>query len=224
MRLILPLVVVGTVSFFFGLGSVGLIGPDESRHAEAARGMLDRGDWVTPYLRGEPWFDKPPLYYWAAAGSMWALGETEAAGRQPGGTPGSPWASGPTPSTLLSGRPWVGWPLPSRHLELRYWPRGPSASFYLSWSSGCSIPSVTGARCRRLLNWRPRLFVSCWLPSPGMSPSPRRTAGSTWRCSCFNTMWIDSCRPFIVTPVLSITPCRFSPWCSSPGLRSCPRL
>ena len=87
MRLILPLVVVGTVSFFFGLGSVGLIGPDESRHAEAARGMLDRGDWVTPYLRGEPWFDKPPLYYWAAAGSMWALGETEAAARLPAAIP-----------------------------------------------------------------------------------------------------------------------------------------
>jgi 4-amino-4-deoxy-L-arabinose transferase-like glycosyltransferase len=83
MRLILALVLVGLVSFFFGLGSVGLIGPDESRYAQVARGMLERADWITPHLQGEPWLDKPPLYYWAAAGSMRLLGETETAARLP---------------------------------------------------------------------------------------------------------------------------------------------
>ena len=28
--------------------------------------MLDRHDWVTPVLYGQPWLEKPPLYYWCA--------------------------------------------------------------------------------------------------------------------------------------------------------------
>ncbi len=83
MRLTVALIVLGAVSFFYRLGGVGLVGPDESRYAEVSRGMLERGDWVTPELRGEPWLHKPPLFYWAAAASMWTLGETEAAARLP---------------------------------------------------------------------------------------------------------------------------------------------
>jgi 4-amino-4-deoxy-L-arabinose transferase-like glycosyltransferase len=29
--------------------------------------MSETGDWVTPRLYGQPWFEKPILYYWAAA-------------------------------------------------------------------------------------------------------------------------------------------------------------
>jgi 4-amino-4-deoxy-L-arabinose transferase-like glycosyltransferase len=29
--------------------------------------MASNGDWVTPRLYGQPWFEKPVLYYWAAA-------------------------------------------------------------------------------------------------------------------------------------------------------------
>ena len=29
--------------------------------------MAETGDWVTPTLYGKPWFEKPALYYWAAA-------------------------------------------------------------------------------------------------------------------------------------------------------------
>lgn len=66
-----------------GLGSVGLLGPDEPRHAEVAREMLETGEWVTPHLMGYPWLDKPPLYHWAAALSMKLLGPTETAARLP---------------------------------------------------------------------------------------------------------------------------------------------
>lgn len=83
MRLVFALVALGLISFFYGLGAVGLIGPDESRYAEVARGMIEREDWVIPHLRGEAWLDKPPLYYWAAASSMLFLGETETAVRLP---------------------------------------------------------------------------------------------------------------------------------------------
>lgn len=62
--------------FFFGLTSVGLVGPDEPRYASIAREMARSGDWLTPRLWGEPWFEKPPLLYWmAAAGFRLGLGD-----------------------------------------------------------------------------------------------------------------------------------------------------
>ena len=51
--------------FFAGLQVIGLVGADEPRYAQIAREMLQRGDWVTPVLYGQPWLEKPPLYYWA---------------------------------------------------------------------------------------------------------------------------------------------------------------
>ncbi len=62
----LLLVAFGGFLFFYGLGSFGLLGADEPRYAQVAREMLDRGDWVTPTLQGQPWLEKPPLYYWQA--------------------------------------------------------------------------------------------------------------------------------------------------------------
>jgi 4-amino-4-deoxy-L-arabinose transferase-like glycosyltransferase len=41
-----------------------LFEPDEGRYAEIPREMLERGDWVVPYLQSEPYLDKPPLLYW----------------------------------------------------------------------------------------------------------------------------------------------------------------
>ena len=55
------------VCFFDGLTAFGLVGPDEPRYASIAREMAAGGDWVTPRLHGEPWFEKPILYYWVAA-------------------------------------------------------------------------------------------------------------------------------------------------------------
>jgi 4-amino-4-deoxy-L-arabinose transferase-like glycosyltransferase len=55
------------VCLFGHLGAIGLVGPDEPRYAWIARAMADTGDWVTPRLYGQPWFEKPILYYWAAA-------------------------------------------------------------------------------------------------------------------------------------------------------------
>jgi 4-amino-4-deoxy-L-arabinose transferase-like glycosyltransferase len=55
------------VCLFGNLGAIGLTGPDEVRYAWIARAMAETGDWVTPRLWGQPWFEKPVLYYWAAA-------------------------------------------------------------------------------------------------------------------------------------------------------------
>lgn len=48
--------------------------PDEGRYATVALAMLHSGDWVTPYLNGLPFFHKPPLYYWIAAGGFRLFG------------------------------------------------------------------------------------------------------------------------------------------------------
>ncbi|MGH9718096.1 MAG: phospholipid carrier-dependent glycosyltransferase [Candidatus Acidiferrales bacterium] len=62
------LVAAGIFLCLFGqLGAIGLTGPDEPRYAWIARAMAKSGDWVTPRLYGQPWFEKPILYYWAAA-------------------------------------------------------------------------------------------------------------------------------------------------------------
>ena len=55
----------GLVPIFGGDG-LGLVGADEPRYAQVAREMLARHDYVTPYLWGHPWLEKPALYYWRA--------------------------------------------------------------------------------------------------------------------------------------------------------------
>jgi 4-amino-4-deoxy-L-arabinose transferase-like glycosyltransferase len=55
--------------YFFGLGRTGLLGPDEPRYAAIGREMAQTGDWVTPRLNGQPWFEKPALLYWIRFGA-----------------------------------------------------------------------------------------------------------------------------------------------------------
>jgi 4-amino-4-deoxy-L-arabinose transferase-like glycosyltransferase len=50
----------------FGGAVLGLVGADEPRYAQVAREMLARNDFVTPILYGQPWLEKPALYYWRA--------------------------------------------------------------------------------------------------------------------------------------------------------------
>jgi 4-amino-4-deoxy-L-arabinose transferase-like glycosyltransferase len=71
------------VSLFANLGVIGLVGPDEPRYAWIARAMAETGDWVTPRLWGVPWFEKPILYYWAAAVGFWMHLPAEWAARLP---------------------------------------------------------------------------------------------------------------------------------------------
>lgn len=67
----------------FRLGTVPLLGPDEPRYTRVAVEMSRSGDFVTPRLQGQPWLEKPVLYYWLAAGAFRVFGETEAAARLP---------------------------------------------------------------------------------------------------------------------------------------------
>jgi 4-amino-4-deoxy-L-arabinose transferase-like glycosyltransferase len=70
--------------YFFDLSAAGLLGPDEPRYASIAREMARSGDWITPRLWGQPWFEKPALLYWmSGAGFRLGLG-AELAPRLPG--------------------------------------------------------------------------------------------------------------------------------------------
>ena len=69
--------------YFFGLTQTGLIGPDEPRYAAIGKAMADSGDWVTPRLWGEPWFEKPALLYWMTAGAFKAGLDPDLAPRLP---------------------------------------------------------------------------------------------------------------------------------------------
>ena len=65
------------------VASAPLFDPDEGLHAAIAQEMVQRGDYVTPTFRGEPFLDKPILFFWAEAASMRIVGHNEAAVRIP---------------------------------------------------------------------------------------------------------------------------------------------
>jgi 4-amino-4-deoxy-L-arabinose transferase-like glycosyltransferase len=61
----------------------GLLDDVDSIYIEIARSMLLRHDYVTPMIDGIRFFDKPPLMYWLAAGSMHLFGAYDWAARLP---------------------------------------------------------------------------------------------------------------------------------------------
>jgi 4-amino-4-deoxy-L-arabinose transferase-like glycosyltransferase len=67
--------------YFFGMGSYGLIDPDEGRYAEIPREMLETGDYITPRLNYVKYFEKPALHYWLTAASFAVFGQNEFAAR-----------------------------------------------------------------------------------------------------------------------------------------------
>lgn len=73
MRTLVCLVLFGVV-WFWGLGHRPLFNTDEGRYAEIPREMVMNGDWVTPYLNGFRYFEKPPLQYWATASAYVVFG------------------------------------------------------------------------------------------------------------------------------------------------------
>ncbi|HZM70223.1 MAG TPA: glycosyltransferase family 39 protein [Candidatus Cryosericum sp.] len=56
--------VIAAVLLFTALGRSDLYNPDEPREAEMAREMFASGDRLVPRLNGEPFLEKPPLFYW----------------------------------------------------------------------------------------------------------------------------------------------------------------
>lgn len=64
--------------------AVPVMEDDEGLHAAIAQEMVERGDWTVPRLMGEPFLDKPVLYFWMQAASLTVLGQSELSVRLPG--------------------------------------------------------------------------------------------------------------------------------------------
>ncbi|PIW26414.1 MAG: glycosyltransferase [Rhodospirillales bacterium CG15_BIG_FIL_POST_REV_8_21_14_020_66_15] len=72
----LPVVVIVTVLWAAAVVAAVLVRPllpvDETRYLAVAWEMWQRGDFIVPYLNGEPYSHKPPLLFWAMQAG-WAL-------------------------------------------------------------------------------------------------------------------------------------------------------
>src|SRR5688572_20192528 len=80
-RSVLILALTSCFTFFLGLGRPAISDSDEAFYAEAAREMVEGGDWVTPRFNYEERWQKPILYYWLTAATYVVTGPSEWAAR-----------------------------------------------------------------------------------------------------------------------------------------------
>jgi 4-amino-4-deoxy-L-arabinose transferase-like glycosyltransferase len=76
-RVYLLLFALIIVFYFYGLGKLPLLGPDEPRYAQVAREMFLNHDLITPTLGGHTWFEKPALFYWMIVAAFKVFGVSE---------------------------------------------------------------------------------------------------------------------------------------------------
>lgn len=80
----LGLLVICYFVFFFNIGNYALMDVDETRYVSMARDMFNTKDFLTLYLNGEYFFEKPPLYFWGECLSFALFGKvTEFSARFP---------------------------------------------------------------------------------------------------------------------------------------------
>jgi len=107
---ILWLVVVVTALF-----TRPLLPVDETRYATVAWEMWSRGDFLVPYLNGEPYSHKPPLFFWLVHAGWWLFGVSE-------------WVLRAVAPLLA-----VGILLTAAQLSRRLWPEDPGVARMAPW-------------------------------------------------------------------------------------------
>jgi 4-amino-4-deoxy-L-arabinose transferase-like glycosyltransferase len=80
-RSVLTLTLLACLTFVAGLGRQAITDSDEAFYAEAAREMVESGDWLTPRFNYEERWQKPVLYYWLTAATYVVAGISEGAAR-----------------------------------------------------------------------------------------------------------------------------------------------
>lgn len=80
---VLILVGLWAVIYMAGLSHPALLDDADTVHAEAAKEMLQRHDWVTLYVNGVRYLEKAPLMYWGVATSYKLFGISEWSTRFP---------------------------------------------------------------------------------------------------------------------------------------------
>ena len=71
---VLVLVGLWAIIYFVDLSRPALLDDVDTVHAEAAREMIERHDWVTLYTNGFRYLEKAPLMYWSLAASYKIFG------------------------------------------------------------------------------------------------------------------------------------------------------
>ena len=77
------LLLLGVIFYFPFLGAVHLFDWDEINFAEAAREMLTTGKYFQVNINYQPFWEKPPLFFWFQAFAMHCFGINELAARLP---------------------------------------------------------------------------------------------------------------------------------------------
>lgn len=80
---VLVLIALWLVIYMVGLSTPALLDDADTVHAEAAREMLLRHNWVTLYVNGVRYLEKAPLMYWSVAASYKLFGVNEWSTRFP---------------------------------------------------------------------------------------------------------------------------------------------
>ncbi len=75
--------ILGVILFVPFLGNVHLFDWDEINFAECAREMMLTGDYLRAYMDYQPFWEKPPLFFWMQIGAMKLFGVNEFAARFP---------------------------------------------------------------------------------------------------------------------------------------------
>ena len=79
----LLILMLALIIMLYGIGDYGLYEPHEGHFAMVGQEMVFQQDWITPYLNGAPYLNKPPLLYWLIAISTSVFGASEFAARLP---------------------------------------------------------------------------------------------------------------------------------------------
>ena len=77
------LVLLAAIILLPFLGWFPLTDPDETVYGLTAREMLHAGDWLSPQIYGQYWYDKPPLFYWLEMMSYSLFGVSDFTSRLP---------------------------------------------------------------------------------------------------------------------------------------------
>ena len=79
----LAALILAAVLGFAAIGSHAIWSPDEPTGAAIGRAMLDSGDLIVPRLNGQPFLEKPPLYWWIQVAAFRLFGLSDAVARVP---------------------------------------------------------------------------------------------------------------------------------------------
>lgn len=69
------------VLYFWGNAALPVTAPVEVNYAETAKEMLAAGDYLSPQIYGNYWYDKPIFFYWELIAAFSAFGVTDFAAR-----------------------------------------------------------------------------------------------------------------------------------------------